>query len=472
MLAITKLLSLKKNILNIPNILLKQRDFFKSQQTKDVTLRIKFLKKLKQEIINKEQDVYEALKKDFNKSEFESFMSEYGLVISELNLVLKNLSSWSKPRRVRPSILTFPSSDYIYKEPYGTVLIIAPWNYPFLLSIEPIIMAISAGNTVVLKPSELTTHTSQLVTEIIRNVFDEEYVASVQGGIPVATELLEQKWDYIFFTGSVPVGKIIAKAAAKHLTPITLELGGKSPCIIDTTTNLKLTSKRIVWGKFFNGGQTCISPDYIIVHDSIKDNLIDCLKSEIIRAYGENAKLSNDYPRIINKKNTERLIALLEGTNIVYGGENDISDCYLAPTLIDNPSLESKIMQDEIFGPLLPILTYNDDIDIDRIVSNYDKPLSLYVFSKDKNFIKKIISKYSFGGGAINDPLIHFGNHRLPFGGVGESGIGAYHGKHGFDTFSHHKSISKRGTWFDPPVRYAPYTNKLSLLKKMYKWFS
>jgi len=458
--------------LEIPSILQQQRDFFKSQQTKDVAYRIQKLKTLKQVIISREQDIYDALKKDFNKSTFEAFISEYGIVISELNLVLKNLKSWSKPKRVKPSMLTFPARDFIYKEPYGAVLVIAPWNYPFLLAIEPLIMAISAGNTVVVKPSELTEHTSKLVTEIIESVFNQDYVASIEGGIPIATELLEQRWDYIFFTGSVPVGKIVAKAAAKHLTPITLELGGKSPCIVDNTIDLKLAAKRIVWGKLFNGGQTCISPDYIIAHTSIKEKLIDSLKTEITKAYGENAKLSADYPRIINEKNTKRLAEILDDVNVVFGGENDISECYLAPTIVDNPSLESKLMQDEIFGPILPVLPYVDDTEIDNIISNYEKPLSLYVFSKNKSFINKILSRYSFGGGAVNDPLIHFGNHRLPFGGVGASGIGAYHGKHGFDTFSHHKSVSKRGTWLDPPIRYAPYNGKLNLLKKMFKWFS
>lgn len=458
--------------MDIPSILQQQRDFFKSQQTKDVAYRIQKLKMLKQVIISREQDIYDALKKDFNKSTFEAFISEYGIVISELNLVLKNLKSWSKPKRVKPSMLTFPATDFIYKEPYGAVLVIAPWNYPFLLAIEPLIMAISAGNTVVVKPSELTEHTSKLVTEIIESVFNQDYVASIEGGIPIATELLEQRWDYIFFTGSVPVGKIVAKAAAIHLTPMTLELGGKSPCIVDNTIDLKLAAKRIVWGKLFNGGQTCISPDYIIAHTSIKEKLIDALKSEITKAYGENIKLSADYPRIINEKNTKRLAEMLDDVDVVFGGENDISQCYLAPTIVDNPSLESKLMQDEIFGPILPILPFADDTEIDNIISKYEKPLSLYVFSKNKSFINKILSRYSFGGGAVNDPLIHFGNHRLPFGGVGASGIGAYHGKHGFDTFSHHKSVSKRGTWLDPPIRYAPYNGKLNLLKKMFKWFS
>ena len=458
--------------MNIPEILQHQRDFFKSQKTKNVTYRIQKLKELKRTIVSREQDIYDALKKDFHKSEFESYMSEYGLLISELDLVLKNLNSWSKPKRVKPSMLTFPASDYIYKEPYGVVLVIAPWNYPFILAIEPLMMAIAAGNTVVVKPSELTSNTSQLVTEIIESVFKQEYVASIEGGISVASELLEQRWDYIFFTGSVSVGKIVAQAAAKHLTPTTLELGGKSPCIVDNTIDIKLASRRIVWGKFFNAGQTCISPDYIIAHTSVKEKLITCLKTEIIRAYGENPKLSEDYPRIINEKNTNRLVEMLDDVHVVFGGKYDITESYIEPTIIDNPSLKSKLMQDEIFGPILPILSYSDENEIDDIITNYEKPLSLYIFSKNKIFTNKILKRFSFGGGAINDPLIHFGNHRLPFGGVGASGIGAYHGKHGFDTFSHHKSVSKRGTWFDPPIRYAPYKNKLSLLKKMFNWLS
>lgn len=458
--------------MDIPSLFESQKTFFKTQQTKDISFRLSLLKALKKEVVSREQSIYDALKKDFNKPEFESFMSEFGLVISSLNLVVKNLHRWASPKRIKSSMLTFPSKDYIYKDPYGTVLVIAPWNYPFLLSIEPVIMAIAAGNTAVLKPSELTTHTSQLVTDIIEKVFKKEHVASVQGGIPVATELLELPWDYIFFTGSVPVGKIVAKAAAKHLTPVTLELGGKSPCIVDSTINLKLVAKRIVWGKFFNGGQTCISPDYIIVESSIKADLINALKEAIINAYGENAEESPDFPRIINEKNLNRLKNMLEGSKVVFGGTSDEANCYMEPTLVDEPALDSPIMSDEIFGPILPILSYTNDKDIEDIIWTYEKPLSLYVFSNKKSFVQQILTKYSFGGGAVNDPLIHFGNHRLPFGGVGASGMGAYHGKLGFDAFSHEKSVVKRGNWIDPPVRYAPYRGKLKTLKTMFRWFS
>ena len=455
---------------NIPKILEEHRSFFSSQKTKDISFRLSLLKALKEEIISKEDKIYKALNEDFKKSKFESFISEFGLVISELNLAIKNLKTWSTPKRVKSSILTFPSKDYIYKEPYGTILIIAPWNYPFLLAIEPLIMAIAAGNTVVLKPSELTKNTSKVLTEIIKNVFPESVAISVEGGVTISTELLAQKWDYIFFTGSTKVGKIVAEAAAKHLTPITLELGGKSPCVIDDTIDLKLVARRLVWGKFFNGGQTCIAPDYIIVQSHIKNKLIAILKEEIIRRYGKNPKESSDFPRIINTKNFERLKGLLENTNIIFGGDSDKKTNYLSPTLVDNPKLNTAIMQSEIFGPILPILTYETEEDLDHIILNGEKPLALYLFSKNKSFINKLIKTYSFGGGVINDLLVHFGNQRLPFGGVGASGMGKYHGKYGFDNFSHEMSIMKRGTWIDPSFRYPPYEGKLKLLKKVFKY--
>ncbi|GAA4945907.1 aldehyde dehydrogenase [Algibacter agarivorans] len=455
----------------IPDIINNQRQFFKSQKTKDIAYRLSLLKALKVEIIANEQAVIDALNKDFKKSEFETYLSEFGLVISELNLAIKNLKKWTKPKRVTSSLLTFPSKDYIYKEPYGSVLIIAPWNYPFLLALDPLIMAIAAGNTVILKPSELTVHTSKVITQIIKNVFPEKIAISIEGGLETSTELLAHKWDYIFFTGSTKVGKIVAKAAAKYLTPVTLELGGKSPCIIDDSVNLKLVARRLVWGKFLNGGQTCIAPDYVITKSNIKQELIDALKTEIIKRYGNNPKESADFPRIINEKNTSRLSELLKDSNIVFGGDIDVNNCYISPTLVDEPSLESKLMQEEICGPILPILTFETEEDIEKIIWNLEKPLSLYVFSKNTSFIEETIKKYSFGGGVINDLLIHFGNHKLPFGGVGASGMGNYHGKHGFDSFSNTKSIIKRGNWLDPSFRYPPYKGKMKLLKRGFKYF-
>ncbi|MDB4273955.1 aldehyde dehydrogenase [Algibacter sp.] len=455
----------------IPDIISNQGKFFKSQKTKDLDYRLSLLRALKVEILANEQAVIDALNKDFKKSEFEGYLSEFGIVISELNLAIKNLKRWAKPKRITSSLLTFPSKDYLYQDPYGTVLIIAPWNYPFLLAMEPLIMAIAAGNTVVIKPSELTENTSKLITRIIKNVFPETLATSIEGGVEISTELLAQKWDYIFFTGSTTVGKIIAQAAAKYLTPVVLELGGKSPCIIDDSVNLKLVARRLVWGKLLNGGQTCIAPDYVIVKSNIKQDLIAVLKTEIIKRYGENPENSSDFPRIVNKNNTKRLETLLKDSNIVFGGKINVNECYISPTLVDQPSLNSPIMQEEIFGPILPILTYDTEEDIEHIIWNLEKPLSLYVFSNKISFIKATIEKYSFGGGVINDLLIHFGNHRLPFGGVGASGMGKYHGKHGFNTFSNTKPIVKRGNWFDPSFRYAPYKGKMSLLKLVFKYF-
>ena len=457
---------------SIPDILSSHRQFFKSQNTKDVNYRINLLKALKTEIIANEEAIYNALESDFKKPRFESFVSEFGLAMSEINLVIKHLKKWAKPKRVKASILTFPSKDYIYKEPYGCTLVISPWNHPFLLAIDPLIMAVAAGNTVVLKPSELTLSISQLIADILEKVFPKEMVTTVQGGIPVATELLAQKWDYIFFTGSVPVGKLIAQAAAKHLTPVTLELGGKSPCIVDDTVNLKLAAKRIVWGKFLNGGQTCITADYILAKYNIKTQLIEALKVEIESIYGSNPKNSPDLARIVNLKNTKRLQNMLSGVTIVHGGNVDEASCYISPTIIDEPPLDSDIMHDEIFGPLLPILSYKTKKDIETIIWNFNKPLALYVFSKHKTFVNYILNKYQFGGGVVNDLLLHFSNHNLPFGGIGASGMGAYHGKTGFDTFSHKKSVIKRGNWIDPPFRYAPYKGKLQVIKKLFKWFS
>lgn len=454
----------------INDIIKFQREAFKTQKTNDIISRLSLLKKLKAEILENEQAIYDALNKDFKKPSFETYLSELGLVISELNLVLKNLKKWAKPERVKSSFLTFPSKDFIYKEPYGHILIIAPWNYPFLLAMEPLIMAIAAGNTVVLKPSELTINTSEIITRIVNKVFDRSIAFSFQGGIETSKQLLNHRWDYIFFTGSTKVGKIVAKAAAKNLTPITLELGGKSPCIIDDTINLKLVARRLVWGKFLNAGQTCIAADYVIVKSNKKKELITALKREIKRRYGNNPKDSEDLARIINEENTLRLIHLIEDSKVVYGGEVDILQNYIAPTLVDNPKLSDSIMNEEIFGPVLPILTYNSENDIDVILNHNEKPLSLYIFSRDKPFTERIIKRFSFGGGVINDLLIHFGNPKLPFGGVGSSGIGKYHGKHGFDTFTHLKSIMNRGIKIDPSFRYPPYIGKLNFLKKIFKY--
>jgi len=458
--------------MNIPALVQAQKNHFADQQTKNVSERKQLLKRLLTVVLEKEKEIVDALYLDFKKSEYESVMTETSIVISELKRTIKNINYWAKPQHVTPALLNFPSSSKIYKEPYGAVLIIAPWNYPYQLALVPLIGAIAAGNTVVLKPSELTPNTSKITKEIIESVFDKNLVAVVEGGVDVSTELLAERWDYIFFTGSVQVGKIVAKAAARFLTPVTLELGGKNPCIIDKTANIKLAVKRIVWGKFINGGQTCIAPDYLLIHKSVKDNFVSCFKSEIEIAYGKNPEDSKDYPRIVNQRNFDRLASMLENETFLVGGKTNREDNYIAPTLIDEPSLDSEIMKGEIFGPISPVISYETEKDLENIIHKYEKPLALYVFSGNKKFANKMITKYSFGGGTINDTTVHFANHHLPFGGVGESGIGSYHGKQTFDLFSHKKGVTRRYNWLDLPMRYAPYKGKLKTLKTFMKLFS
>ncbi|MBC7640725.1 MAG: aldehyde dehydrogenase [Flavobacterium sp.] len=437
----------------------------------DISFRKKTLLSLLENIIHYENEILEAMYKDFKKPFFEGFLTETNYVVTDLKATLKNIDIWSKPKKVNASILNFPSSDYIYSEPYGNVLIISPWNYPYQLALCPLIAAVAAGNSVTLKPSENTPNTSLIIAKIIRETFNEKHVVAILGDAGMAEQLLKQRWDYIFFTGSVAVGKIIAKIAAQNLTPVTLELGGKSPCIVDQTANIKLSARRIIWGKLINAGQTCVAPDYILVHKKVKSELIENLKIEIKRALGENPEISPDFARIVNQKNWDRQLQLLENQNVIFGGQSAKSDYYLAPTLIDEPNLDSQLMQEEIFGPILPIISYETKSDIKKIISSYDKPLSLYMFSEKKSFVNDVIAEYSFGGGCVNDVVIHLANNNLPFGGVGNSGIGAYHGKYSFDTFSHKKSIVKRGTWLDIPIRYAPYDKKLIFLRKILKWF-
>jgi aldehyde dehydrogenase (NAD+) len=436
----------------------------------DIVYRKETLIKLLNAVIIFENDIILALHEDFNKPAFEAVLTETSYVILELKDTIKNLKNWAKPKRVIPSLLNFPSTDYIYKEPYGKVLILAPWNYPFQLALCPLISAVAAGNQVVLKPSELTPKTSEIIAEIIGKVFDKNHVEVMEGGVEVAQKLLSERWDYIFFTGSVAVGKIVAKAAAENLTPVTLELGGKNPCIIDETANLKLAAKRIVWGKFMNAGQTCIAPDYILIQKDMKSHFVRDLKAEITLAYGKDPIESPDFARIVNTRNWQRLVEMIDPEKVIFGGETNKKNCYIAPTLIEENTLDSLVMKDEIFGPILPILTYENEAEIDVILSKYEKPLALYVFTENYAFSKNIIQKYSFGGGCINDTVVHFSNKRLPFGGVGHSGIGAYHGSLSFDVFSHKKGIVKKANWLDLPMRYAPYKGKLTTIKNILKW--
>jgi aldehyde dehydrogenase (NAD+) len=447
----------------------KQKTFFASQTTQSTAFRIEKLRALKKEINLREKDIYEALHKDLGKSGFESMTSETVLVEKEIIKMIKMLPLWNRARQAKSSLINFPSKDYIIPEPYGNTLIISPWNYPFQLAVTPLVGAIAAGNTAVLKPSEFAPHTSSVIKEIIEKVFEAGHVTVVEGDASVATLLLQKKWDFIMFTGSTAIGKIIAKAAAKNLTPTTLELGGKSPCIVDETAPIGITAKRLVWGKFLNCGQTCIAPDYLLVHQSIKEKLTQELILQIEKAFGNNQQDSSDYGRIAHTTHFKKLKNSLQSQNILYGGQTDKKDLFFGPTLVNNPPLDSELMQEEIFGPILPIITYDEEKEIHYILEKRERPLAFYVFSKRKKFINKLFNRYSFGGGVANDSIIQFANDNLPFGGIGHSGMGAYHGKHSFKNFSHEKPVIKRSFWFDLPGRYAPYPKSLSLLKFLLK---
>ena len=436
----------------------------------DISYRKETLKKLLKNILQYENEIIEALYKDFRKPKFEAVLTETNYVISDLKNTIKNINSWTKPKSVLPSILNFPSRDYIYSEPYGKVLVISPWNYPFQLALCPLVAAVAAGNSVTLKPSEMAPNTATVVAKIIRETFDTTHVVAILGDAKVAENLLTQRWDYIFFTGSVRIGMLVAKAAAVNLTPVTLELGGKNPCIVDASANLQLAAKRIVWGKFINAGQTCIAADYILVEESVKTAFQQMLISEIENAYGTDASKSEDYPRIVNSHHWKRLISCLENEKVLYGAQSNENENYLSPTLLDTPNLDSPVMKDEIFGPILPVFAYKTPQDLDNIILHFEKPLGLYVFSTNKKFTNNIINNYSFGGGCINDTVVQFSNSRLPFGGVGHSGIGAYHGNRSFDVFSHQKSIVHKANWLDIPLRYAPYGNKIKWIQKILKW--
>ncbi|TGY44476.1 aldehyde dehydrogenase [Clostridium sartagoforme] len=456
---------------NILETFNKQKDFFNANTTKDLDFRINALKKLKNIIKSSENDILDALNKDLRKSDFEGFTTEIGLVYEEINLHIKKLKKWSKKEKVKSSIAYFPARSYIYKEPYGVTLIIGPFNYPFQLVISPLIGAISAGNCAIIKPSENSPNTAKILEDLINKNFKEDYIKVVDplGGKETVSYLLDLKFDYIFFTGSVKVGKIIMEKAAKNLTPVTLELGGKSPCIIDETANIELSAKRIIWGKLINSGQTCVAPDYILVEKSIKNSLIESLKKEIQAQFSTDIENNSDYPRIVNIEALNRLKGYLKDGNVSFGGRYNDDDLYFEPTILTDIKEDSKIMEDEIFGPILPIIEYSSIEEAINFVKSKEKPLALYYFSEDKLRIKTILNSLSFGGGCINDTIIHVASSYLPFGGVNSSGLGAYHGKASFDTFSHKKSIIKRGTFIEFPIRFAPYKNKISLARKLFK---
>ncbi|GAB6169075.1 aldehyde dehydrogenase [Clostridium carnis] len=449
----------------------KQKKFYEGGNTKDVSFRIGCLKKLKKLIKDNENKIIDALEKDLGKSPFESYATEIGIVYDEINMHVKNLKKWSRRKRVKSPIAHFPSKSYIYKEPYGVTLIIAPFNYPFQLLVAPLVGAISGGNCAILKPSEHTVNISILMEKIINDNFEKEYIRVINplGGKEVVSYLLDLKFDYIFFTGSVAVGKIIMERAAKNLIPVTLELGGKSPCIVDKDAKIDISAKRLVWGKFLNAGQTCVAPDYLYVHKDIKEKFLKAVVNEIRTQFGENIKENKDFTRIINSKTIDKLEKYLMDGDIYFGGSCDRESLYFEPTIITNIKDNAKIMEDEIFGPILPVIEFNDINEAITYVNSNEKPLALYYFSENNDSIEKVLRNTTAGGVTINDTIIHVASSYLPFGGVGNSGMGEYHGKASFEAFTHSKSVIKRGTFMELPVRFAPYKDKIKFVKLLMK---
>lgn len=445
--------------------------FFNTQQTKDISFRKEQLKKLSKAIKSYESDILEALYTYLGKNKVEAYATEIGITLKSIKNARKELKNWTKTKNVDTPLYLFPTKSYIKKEPYGTVLIIAPFNYPFQLVFEPLIGAIAAGNTAIIKPSELTPNVARVIKRLINETFDANYIEVIEGGIEETQTLIHLPFDYVFFTGSENVGKIVYQAASENLVPVTLEMGGKSPVIVDETANIKVASERICFGKFTNAGQTCVAPDYILVHESVKDDLITALSKTLREFYGQNIQQSPDYGRIVNLKHYHRLTSLLnsEQMNIVFGGHSDEDERYIEPTLLDHVTSDSAIMQEEIFGPILPILTYQSLDEAIAFIHQRPKPLSLYLFSEDENATQRVINELSFGGGAINDTLMHLANPKLPFGGVGASGMGRYHGKYSFDTFTHEKSYIFKSTRLESGVHLPPYKGKFKYIKAFFK---
>ena len=434
-----------------------QRNFFLTCNTLDVEFRIQSLQKLKASILKYESEIHAAIQKDLGKSEFESYMCETGLTLSEITYMLKHIRSFSKEKRVHTPLAQFHSRSYRKPSPHGVVLIMSPWNYPFLLTIEPLVDAIAAGNTAVIKPSAYSPHTSAVIYRMISECFAPEYVSVITGGRAENTCLLGEKFDYIFFTGSQSVGKEVMRKAAEHLTPVTLELGGKSPCIVEKSANLKLAARRIVFGKYLNCGQTCVAPDYIYCDASVKDALLKEISRQIRKQFGKDPLHNKNYGKIINEKHFQRICSLIDPSKVVVGGENSPERLQIAPTVMDQVTFQDAVMGQEIFGPVLPVLTYRTLDEAVSQIQSMPHPLALYLFTSDQTIARKITSQCRFGGGCINDTIIHLATSEMGFGGFGESGMGAYHGKDGFDTFSHYKSIVGKKTWLDLPMRYQPY---------------
>lgn len=442
----------------IKNVVNQQRKFFQTGATLPVKFRVEALKKLKANILANEKEIAAAIKADLGKSETEAFMCEIGLVITEISYMLKHVRKFAKDKTVSTPLSNFPAHSFVKSSPYGNVLIMSPWNYPFLLTLDPLVDAISAGNTVVVKPSAYSPATSAAIEKVLQETFAPEYVAVVTGGRAENACLLEQKFDYIFFTGSQAVGKEVLRHAAEYLTPCTLELGGKSPCIIDSSAKIKLAATRLVWGKYLNCGQTCVAPDYVLCHSSVKDQFIKAMAAEIKAQFGQDPLANKDYGKIINQKHFERVSGLINKDKVAVGGRVNAKTQQIEPTVMDNVTWEDAVMGEEIFGPVLPVLTFESYDQIYQTLNDKAKPLAFYLFTENRKLMKEFTSRFNFGGGCINDCIIHLATNNLGFGGCGESGMGAYHGKVGFDTFSTKKSIVNRKTFMDVPLRKQPYS--------------
>ena len=438
----------------------KQRAYFAEGKTLPIEGRIRALNRLEQALKNREEELCRALKADLGKSRIESYMCEVGLTLSELGYVKRHLRSWSRDKRVRTPLAQFHARSFTVQEPYGVVLVMSPWNYPVLLTLEPLIGALAAGNCCVVKPSAYSPETSAVMASILREIFPEEYVAVVEGGRQENQGLLAQRFDYIFFTGGVNVGKLVMEKASAHLTPVTQELGGKSPCVIDESANLKLAARRLAFGKYLNCGQTCVAPDYVLVHEKVKERFLEYVKEEITHMYGRKPLENPDYGKIINRKHFDRLLGLIDESKLVFGGESSEETLQIAPSVLDRVTPEDAVMQEEIFGPLLPILTVRSMDEALAFVNARPKPLAFYIFTQNKSVEQMFLRRASFGGGCVNDTIIHLATSAMGFGGVGNSGMGSYHGKKSFETFSHEKSIVKKYTWLDLPMRYQPYTKQ------------
>lgn len=454
--------------MNIEGLVKKQRGYFDSGKTRSVDFRLEKLRALKAEMKLREGRIHEALKKDLNKSDFESYMTETGLTLSEIGYLEKHLKGYVRPKRHLTPLAHFHGKSFTVPEPYGVTLIMSPWNYPFMLCMEPLVGAVAAGNCCILKPSAYAPAVSAVIRELVEAVFAPEHVAVVEGGREENAALLEQRFDYIFFTGGVKVGRLVLEKASRHLTPVTLELGGKSPCIIDGTADLGTAAKRLAFGKFLNAGQTCVAPDYLLIQESVKERFLVLFEKAVGKMYGENPLENPDYPKIINEKHFERVSGLIEGMEVRMGGEGNRETLKIAPTVLDGVTADAPVMREEIFGPVLPVLTFREIGEAEAFVKEREKPFACYIFTRNRETERRLLSSLSFGGGCVNDTIIHLATSRMGFGGVGMSGMGSYHGRKSFETFSHEKSVVKKYNWLDLPIRYQPYSRGKERLLKLF----